>query len=410
MYRSGAKECVRTISHITSSRHHSGTLDQRNELLQKALTLYLTQVVDVKFKHKAQVALTALHDVKFGHMNGQFDRYNPLEHYRLTWLAPDGEWVEVDGENNIEFRQYTQSMPNQGDTSNGGEKNKEQIIHELRCTRGTGAHKRIDDFIGKAVAWYKAELQKQRDESRYLYVMNLTERYSISSTEKEDEPCKYKRYKLSDHKTFGSLFFPQKDALLSVLTDFEQRRGRFGKEGFPHKCASQDVPPHAAHTTTPGADVAYTATPGLTMHALPRTATHGADDVCLSRVSQARADAARAARDWQDESDQGDRALHGPAHRLSAALAHQNQSSAQLAVEQRRVGEQRPYAAVPCGLCHLLMLLACPWRPCQELMDVMFDQSFTVVNTQRTSEDDGPSQGPHKLATWSHEPAQPALG
>jgi len=235
MYRSGAKECVRTISHITSSRHHSGTLDQRNELLQKALTLYLTQVVDVKFKHKAQVALTALHDVKFGHMNGQFDRYNPLEHYRLTWLAPDGEWVEVDGENNIEFRQYTQSMPNQGDTSNGGEKNKEQIIHELRCTRGTGAHKRIDDFIGKAVAWYKAELQKQRDESRYLYVMNLTERYSISSTEKEDEPCKYKRYKLSDHKTFGSLFFPQKDALLSVLTDFEQRRGRFGKEGFPHK-------------------------------------------------------------------------------------------------------------------------------------------------------------------------------
>jgi hypothetical protein len=43
-------------------------------------------------------------------------------------------------------------------------------------------------------------------------------------------------------------------------------------------------------------------------------------------------------------------------------------------------------------------------------MDVMFDQSFTVVNTQRTSEDDGPSQGPHKLATWSHEPAQPALG
>ena len=68
-------------------------MDQRNELLQKALALYFTEVAQVKFLGKAQVALTAMHDARFQYERP--DRYNPLANYRLTWLAPNGEWVEL---------------------------------------------------------------------------------------------------------------------------------------------------------------------------------------------------------------------------------------------------------------------------------------------------------------------------
>ena len=51
----------------------------------------------------------------------------------------------------------------------------------------------------------------------------------------EESVQKYKRYKLSDHKTFGSLFFPEKDGLLELLQSFLKKQGRFGIPGYPHK-------------------------------------------------------------------------------------------------------------------------------------------------------------------------------
>merc|ERR1711879_332206 len=46
---------------------------------------------------------------------------------------------------------------------------------------------------------------------------------------------KYKRYKLSDEKTFDSLFFPEKATLLKIIQDFEQRSGKYAIPGYPHK-------------------------------------------------------------------------------------------------------------------------------------------------------------------------------
>jgi len=69
-----------------------------------------------------------------------------------------------------------------------------------------------------------------------MYTMLVTEKYSFGNTDnKEDDAYKYKRYKLSDHKTFKSLFFPQKEMLLSLLDDFSNKRGKYAVEGFPHK-------------------------------------------------------------------------------------------------------------------------------------------------------------------------------
>jgi chaperone BCS1 len=228
--RSDRDECIRTISYTSKNSHRGDIFDQRNELLQKALCLYFTEVAQVKFKGKAQVALTAMQDTRWN--CDRPDRYNPLANYRLTWLAPESEWVEMDSENKIEFRQWTNSQPS-GD-NNDSKSTKEQIVYELRCTQKE-APKKIDALINKAVDWYTAELQRQRDDSRYLYVMNCPERFAISNTDKDDDAYRYKRYKLSDHKKFDSLFFEGKDDLLSVLNDFEQKNGKYAISGYPHK-------------------------------------------------------------------------------------------------------------------------------------------------------------------------------
>lgn len=45
----------------------------------------------------------------------------------------------------------------------------------------------------------------------------------------------YKRYKLSDHKSFTSLFFEEKAMLLGLLKHFASKSGKYAIDGYPHK-------------------------------------------------------------------------------------------------------------------------------------------------------------------------------
>ena len=45
----------------------------------------------------------------------------------------------------------------------------------------------------------------------------------------------FKRYKLSDEKTFGSLFFDEKEQLLKLLSHFQAKSGKYAVQGYPHK-------------------------------------------------------------------------------------------------------------------------------------------------------------------------------
>merc|ERR1719502_1789754 len=89
--------------------------------------------------------------------------------------------------------------------------------------------------MNDALCWYKRELLAMRDDRRYLYSLIQTEKFSVSSSDKGDDGLKYKRYALSDHKTFDSLFFPGKEDFLALLSDFRECTGKFGVPGFPHK-------------------------------------------------------------------------------------------------------------------------------------------------------------------------------
>ena len=45
----------------------------------------------------------------------------------------------------------------------------------------------------------------------------------------------YKRYKLSDEKSFDCIFFKEKQLLLKMLDNFQNKTGRYAIKGFPHK-------------------------------------------------------------------------------------------------------------------------------------------------------------------------------
>ena len=73
----------------------------------------------LKRSELAQVSLTAVHDTSVG--SGPTDRFNPLQKYRLTWAAPDNEWVEIEPE--LYFQQRTSkdgTEPDDDDDDYGG--------------------------------------------------------------------------------------------------------------------------------------------------------------------------------------------------------------------------------------------------------------------------------------------------
>ena len=43
------------------------------------------------------------------------------------------------------------------------------------------------------------------------------------------------RFKISDGRTFESLFFPDKDGLMKRLNDFQNKAGGYARPGVPHK-------------------------------------------------------------------------------------------------------------------------------------------------------------------------------
>ena len=243
-------DCIRAIAFQSVGSSLTGR-EHKNHVLQKAITLYMTHI-QVPFNKKSQVSLTAVHDTSVG--MGPVDRYDPLARYRLTFGAPENEWVTV--EPGLQFMQKTQREGRGGgddddDFGGGGGGQgitRETIVFEFKASARDGPE-RIDAFIDKALRWYKAEVQKMRDDCRYMYTMvsNASSGWSATATSAtskksggggggdESAGFKYKRYKLSDQKTFESIFFRERETILKLLADFSSKRGKYGIPGYPHK-------------------------------------------------------------------------------------------------------------------------------------------------------------------------------
>ena len=173
-----------------------------------------------------------------------------LKLYRVTRMPPPGVWVSVaDG---INFRQSTDAESSGGDeagdeagrralgrsNTGGGQKREngpssERIIFELSSDAADG-RERIEAFIAEAYQSYTAEIEHeaQKDKSRYLYMPAL----GVGSEDRSSsEAPQYKRYRLSEEKTFRSLFFLERDPLLALIDNFVNKTGKYAIEGYPHK-------------------------------------------------------------------------------------------------------------------------------------------------------------------------------
>ncbi len=97
---------------------------------------------------------------------------------------------------------------------------------------------KIDKFVDDALELYKAQQASKIDHARYLYIPVLTgwaARPSSSDETSKAPTAIYKRYKLSEEKTFASFFHPDKDSILHLIDQFLNKKGKFGIPGYPQK-------------------------------------------------------------------------------------------------------------------------------------------------------------------------------
>lgn len=76
-------------------------------------------------------------------------------------------------------------------------------------------------------------MRKLETDARHLY--ELRKKGDNKETDDSRQVSYYNRYELSDEKSFQSLFFQEKDSLLSVIDHFQNKTGKYAVPGYPHK-------------------------------------------------------------------------------------------------------------------------------------------------------------------------------
>lgn len=96
----------------------------------------------------------------------------------------------------------------------------------------------IEAFVQEALALYRKQQSAKVDPSRYMYVPVLSSFRGLRTEgegDKSSSSVQYKRYKLSEDKSFQSFFHPEKQAILSLVDSFTAKTGKFSIAGYPNK-------------------------------------------------------------------------------------------------------------------------------------------------------------------------------
>jgi chaperone BCS1 len=232
------------FSTLTSSYRTTdlGSGDAQNELLIKAIQLYLDYNGILKLQ-AAKLELQQIGEDESMKNNSYYYRYDydgrktntladTLSNYRVVKKPLHNVWLDIgrygkdDDMHNVLFM-VQESMEDI--------KNSESVHQKRDLTlyfRSEGQHS-IDIFIEHAYTWYLGQLRSLEDNSRYLYELK-TSAGKDDENDNSDGRC-YKRYKLSEEKTFESLFFKEKDSLLKIMDNFINRKGKYAIKGYPHK-------------------------------------------------------------------------------------------------------------------------------------------------------------------------------
>lgn len=196
----------------------------RNNILQKAIRLYIAHKYRLVHHQMEMTLVPGTKRVNKG-FSGTFAQ---LQSFALSAFPQRGDWVTVDKELGIDFMQTVQKSKDESkDASSANVETK--TLYSIRAYGGD-ADVRVQRWLDSAFAWYKEMRQEdEEDKTRNFFV---AVRPKIGD---KDQAMTFKRYGLSEHKTFESLFFPQKQALLQIVDDFTAQRGKFGIKGYPNK-------------------------------------------------------------------------------------------------------------------------------------------------------------------------------
>uniref|UniRef100_K3WXY1 ATPase AAA-type core domain-containing protein n=1 Tax=Globisporangium ultimum (strain ATCC 200006 / CBS 805.95 / DAOM BR144) TaxID=431595 RepID=K3WXY1_GLOUD len=247
------------VTHVVETTEHRGKYGllwrdskdgRRNELLQKAILLYLTEYLNLSTtsacvqllerpsmkqkliddhipgleteKQKRILALLTQKDAK------GIPEVAKLGAGRLPQLL---QWVNVG--NGVEF--MNEMKLTSLDSSSSVDEIKEIFLFRSSAPDGAA---RIDAFIHKAFEFYReTENKKFKDDTaRYMYV-HSDEKPPKSDADDEtkvDAPY-HKRYALGDDKTFDNVFFSEKQQLIKLIDNFVNKTGKFAISGFPYK-------------------------------------------------------------------------------------------------------------------------------------------------------------------------------
>ncbi|KAG6576155.1 mitochondrial chaperone BCS1-B [Phytophthora cinnamomi] len=230
--------------------------DQKNHLLQKAISLYLAGVLDLKSKNAQYELLEKIKrrprttkalldaavsesdcsttgsessngDDDDGEYCGEVNRLN------VEALPPLNEWIKI--EPGVYFKHETVAP----ESSSGDKKAtvKESTVNFRFESALPDASKRIDAIIDRAFRNYQAIERRKHveDKARYFYVQADTATGSSDGDNNTTPVVAYKRYALGEEKTFDNLFFEEKQQVLQLLDNFASRSGKFAIKGFPYK-------------------------------------------------------------------------------------------------------------------------------------------------------------------------------
>ncbi|RHY21103.1 hypothetical protein DYB32_009894 [Aphanomyces invadans] len=210
--------------------------DEHNHILQKAISIYLSQHLDLKdqsgrYELLESAAPDSSTDQDDDHSSE--DSYNDwnapdekdqLKKLQVGALPPLNAWIQV--EDQLCFKHEVVS-----DERNPGKGQlpKQSTVTFYLSSTASNASERIDAFVERAYANYQELVlaKHKQDKARYLYIADSASNNNVIPL--------YKRYALGEDKTFHSLFFEEKESLLHLLDNFATKSGKFGIPGFPYK-------------------------------------------------------------------------------------------------------------------------------------------------------------------------------
>ncbi|ETV93300.1 hypothetical protein H310_12728 [Aphanomyces invadans] len=222
--------------------------EQHNHILQKAISIYLSDHLDMtsqsgRYELLENVkppkdAKDASDDNQSCYSYGYCSERDQLQMLGIGALPPLNDWIQV--EEGVEFMHEIKTGQEANDDGNNGGGNsvtESTVTFLLKSSMANGSA-RIDDFVNRAYKSYQdAVMTKHKtDKSRYMYMASAAASGSNESADNAAAAVQtYKRYALGEDKTFHSLFFEEKESLLHLLDNFATKSGKFGIPGFPYK-------------------------------------------------------------------------------------------------------------------------------------------------------------------------------